>query len=59
MKNLFPEITKYLSLAEYFKIKQLSSEIKQKLDQTQQLVFKREAFNTFCPLLFTVNNPYV
>ena len=59
MKNLLPEIGKYLNLADFFKMKQLSSNLKTKLDQTQHLVFKREAFNTFCPILFTPDNPFM
>lgn len=53
MKYLLNEIIECLTLSDFFKLKQLSKTIKSKLDSTQHLVLKREAFNTFCPHLFS------
>jgi hypothetical protein len=58
-KVLFNIIAEYLPLSDFFRVKQLNSQLKKKLEETQYLVFKREAFHIFCPLLFDTRNPFV
>jgi hypothetical protein len=58
MKYLLNEIIEFLTLSEYFKLKQSSKALKAKLDSTQHLVLKREAFTVFCPHLFSDDNPF-
>jgi hypothetical protein len=58
MKYLLNEIIEYLTLSDFFSLKQLSKTIKNRLDSTQHLVLKREAFSTFCPHLFKEDNPF-
>jgi hypothetical protein len=58
-KNVFRIMAEYLPLSDFFIVKQLNSQLKKKLEETQFLVFKREAFHIFCPLLFDIRNPFV
>jgi hypothetical protein len=58
MKYLLNEIIQCLTLSDFFKLKQLSRTIKSRLDDTQHLVLKVEAFNTFSPHLFKEDSPF-
>lgn len=55
---LLNEIVEHLTLSDFFKMKLISTSMKQKLDSIQHLVLKREAFKTFCPHLFLEENPF-
>ena len=58
MKNLYNEIIEYLDLVDFFRLKQTSKAMKDKLESTQHLVMKREAFNLFCAHLYQPDNHF-
>ena len=58
-KNLFIQLSEFMTLSEFFRMKLFNTKIKKCLEDCQYLVFKREAFQIFCPLLFDPNNPFV
>jgi hypothetical protein len=58
MKDLLSELVCYLCLQDFLKLKQLSTGLKAKLEQNQQIMLKREAFRIFSPLLLTNDNPF-